>query len=369
MYFLGQAAHFTRSDLWRHTFAIGTSQDTLNLRQALSERYQSDLAHTALYHTGRSALTVALKMLLPRGSKVVVNGFTCQAVVQAVKAAGCVPIYADINREDLHFGASELQSLLDRHSDLKAIIIQNTLGLPADIQSIEKLARKHQIQIIEDLAHSVGTSYQDGREAGTVGVAAALSFGKGKSIDTSCGGALILRDLTLPAIKQPTKLPQLSDRLRDRFYPFFGWSMRFSRHFKLHKIIIGGLLALHFIARSADAELSTQTRLPKWQAKLALRQLRQIKAGRPPLRQHYFIARRSEALRELATAGFHFSEIWYDVPVSPARYYQKLHFPEVECPVATRVAAEIINFPTYYPLSALKPARQIIKKYQKELYD
>ncbi len=369
MYFLGQAAHFSRARLWQHTFATGTKRDAVKLRKALGQRYQADLAHVALYHTGRSALSVALKMLLPPGSKVAINGFTCQAVVQAVKAAGCVPIYVDINRKQLHFSATELKASLTRYPDLKALIIQNTLGLPADIKPIQQLAKQYHLQIIEDLAHSVGTPYQDGSEAGTLGAATVLSFGKGKSIDTSCGGALILRAPHLPAIDQPTKLPRLADRLRDRFYPFLGLCMRLSRHLKLHKVVTGGFLALHWIARSADAPLSRKTRLTNWQARLALRQLQRIKPGRSPLRQHYFVRNRSEVLQALADAGYHFSEIWYDVPVSPARYYKKLHFPEAECPVATRVAAEIINFPNYYPESALRPAHKIIKTYQKELHD
>lgn len=366
MYFLGQAAHFSRHDRLRHTFAVGTTRDSREFRQALARHYGSDFSHTALYHSGRSALSVALRVLLPKGSKIGINGFTCQAVVQAVKSAGQVPIYLDIAPGTLHFGATELRNTLKAHPDLKAIVIQNTLGYPADLPALEKIAKKYQLEIIEDLAHSVGVIYPDGREAGTVGQAVALSFGKGKSIDTSCGGALILRDTNLREVKQPCRLPSFLERVQDRLYPAFGALMRCSRRFRLHKFVTGGLLALKLIARSADAKLDINTRLTHWQAKLAFSQWAYRVHQSQPLRHYFFVKDREEVLRRLATQHFFFSETWYDVPISPARYYARANFPEKECPNATRAAAEIINFPIYYPDADLKPAYQIINSYLKE---
>ena len=65
----------------------------------------------------------------------------------------------------------------------------------------------------------------------------------------------------------------------------------------------------------------------------------------------------------LKKSGFYFDGFWYEKPVSPERYYSKVNFPEVECPVATEVAAQIINFPTYYKKSELEKAVKNIKPY------
>ena len=133
----------------------------------------------------------------------------------------------------------------------------------------------------------------------------------------------------------------------------------------LGKILTAALLKLGCIERSADSRLSTKTRLTHWQAKLALRQIKKLpKKGRPPLRDHYFVEDRDELLKRLRKLGYVFDEIWYDVPVSPSRYYKKMNFDEEACPVATEVADEIINLPTGVKKSDLTTAYKIIKEYK-----
>ena len=72
---------------------------------------------------------------------------------------------------------------------------------------------------------------------------------------------------------------------------------------------------------------------------------------------------RDEVLKELQKAGYYFGGFWYERPVSPERYYKKVHFPEAECLVAVEIAKQIVNFPTHYSKSDLAPARKIVEKY------
>ena len=122
------------------------------------------------------------------------------------------------------------------------------------------------------------------------------------------------------------------------------------------------LLKIHFIERSADAKLNVEKRMPHWQAKLALEKMRKLTKTNKPLREFFLVKNRDEVLAKLKKAGFNFDEFWYEVPISPARYYKKVHFPEKECPNATLVAAKIVNIPNYYKKSDLKPAIKIIKE-------
>lgn len=366
MIFLGQASNYSGLQILRHLFAFGTQRDSDELRAYLAARYGTTFDHVALYHNGRSALTVALRTLVPRDAGVAITSLTCCAVVQAVRAAKCTPVYVDIDRKTLHFNAENLKKTLKKHkNNLKAVIVQNNLGIPADIAEIEKVCRENDLILIEDLAHCAGVRYKDGREAGTVGRAAALSFGKGKSIDTISGGAVVFLDQNDPAVKQPTKTPYSIESLNDRWYPFHGLMIRLFYHIGLGKLLTAILLKLGCIERSADSRLTTATRLTHWQAKLALRQLKNLpKNGRPPLRDHYFVENRAELLKRLEKLGYIFTDIWYDVPVSPSRYYKKMHFDEKSCPVATKTAEEIINVPVNYPKSELTTAYKIIKEYQ-----
>lgn len=365
MLFLGAAANYRAKDILRHTFSFGTRQNFDDLKMHLALRYGVEFDRAALFHNGRSALCAGLKIALPKNSKVLVNGFTCHAVLEAVKTAGCVPVFADIETDTLHFDVKILRQIYAKHPDLKAIIIQNSLGIPVDIAKISQFTKLHNLLIIEDLAHCAGVHYSDKCETGTIGDIVALSFGKGKSIDTISGGALIIRNTQIKMVKQPMRRPILSDSLRDRWYPFLGVCMRGARYIHIHKLVTGLFLKLHFIERSADAKLDTNTRLTYWQSKLALRQFMALpNKGRQPIRKHFLVDNRDELLLKLSKKGYHFDEFWYEKPVSPARYYQKVHFPEQECPNSVRITQKIINVPIYYTKTELSPALKIIKEFQ-----
>lgn len=367
MIFLGLASNLSARQIVGQLFAWGTKKDSQKLKTALAEKYQSSPRNVRLYHTGRSALAAGFRAVGASSGKVIVPGLTCIAVIRAVRAAGFEPVYADIDPKTLQYDWAKLADMLDKKDNLcyngSIIVAQNTLGLPLEMQKLEKIAQKHQLKIVEDLAHSAGRFYPDGREVGTVGAAVALSFGKGKAIDTSEGGALVLRgNWGAYHPPEPEKKPNLADTLRDRWYPVFGAFVRAGYYVGLGKILTAVLVKLHFIALSADAKLDENVRLTHWQAKLARRQL--AKLPKTPLREFALVRDREELLRELEKSGARLCEIWYDTPVAPARYEKEADFPEEKCPNTVRIAEEIVNLPTWYPEERLQAARELIKEYE-----
>lgn len=319
-----------------------------------------------LTKNGRSALALALKSYFNGGDKIIVNGFTCYAVYEAVKEAGMTPVFADINEKTLNFDVETLATLLKSTTGrgAKGLIVQNTLGNAVEMEKIEKFAREHDLVIIEDLAHSAGVKYFDGRLAGTVGAATVLSFGKDKSVNAISGGAVVLRTPVKHEIEAPSKIPQISDHLRARFYPFFCAICRGLNGVHLGGILMRFLMRIHWVELSADNRLDLKRRLSKFEARLALEQLKKLhKRGEPVLRDFYLVRDRAEVLKKLRAAGYFFDAFWYERPVSPERYYKEVQFPEKKCPVAVKVSQEIINFPKYYSAAELKPALEIIKPY------
>lgn len=373
---LGQASNYSAGQVFGQLFAWGTRKNSDQLRSALAQRYQVAPQNVALYHTGRSALTVAIQEIAQhQPMNVIIPGLTCIAVVRAVRAAGCNPVFVDIKPDNLSYNYAKLEQKLqelagkspktaksiDKNDKVcyngSIVLVQNTLGIPWDITKIQTIAHRYQALIVEDLAHSAGRKYASGEEVGTVGAAAALSFGKGKAIDTISGGAVILRH---HAVSQPAKRPKASDRWRDRWYPFFGLLARHTG--KLGQLAMSCLVKIHFVQRSADAELNTKRRLTHWQAKLALKQLSKLPSGK--LRDYRLVTDRTQVLAELKQNGYNFSEIWYDAPVSPPRYAAEANFPTKSCPETVRIAQQIINFPTWYSPDRLKSAYEIVKKYE-----
>lgn len=357
-YFLGLAANQKR--VWRHLFMRAGKKDATQLEEFLAEHYGGE---AMLAKNGRSALALALKAYFNKGDKVIVNGFTCYAVYEAVRAAGLVPVFADIDKTDLNFSIKTLEKVIDENT--VGIIVQNTLGNPVDMQAIERFAGKHGLIIVEDLAHSAGVKYADGREAGTVGAATVLSFGKDKAIDATSGGAVVLRHHHMNKVVKPGRAPRKSDYLRERFYPLFGaWCRRLTR-VHLGGVLMRALIKIHFVERSADNKLDLTRRPANFEAKLALEQLKKLpKSGAKPLREFYLVKNRGEALEKLKKAGYYFDGFWYEKPISPARYYEKTKFDEKTCPVATEVAKKIVNLPNYYSKNELARAREIIEEYK-----
>ena len=362
-YFLGTAAGVKH--VFRHLFARGSEKDCQELTDFLSKKYGGE---AILTKNGRSALTIALKTYLQARDAVLINGFTCHAVVEAVKAAGMVPVYADISPKDLNFTAETLEAAY-RKAEIKpkCVVIQNTLGNHVDIASVENFAKRHEMVIIEDLAHCAGVKYADLREVGTVGDATVLSFGKEKSIDTVSGGAVILRELNYKVKGAPNILPQnparKADNARARFYPLLGKIYRGLSYVKLNGAFMRMLLKLKWVEKSADSELDVSRRIGCFEAKLALPQLKKMRAGgQPSLRRFYLLDNRDEVLAELRKAGYYFDGFWYEKPVSPERYYKEAHFPETECPMAVAVSQRIINFPMYYTAAELAPAERIVRE-------
>lgn len=384
MIWLGLASNYSARDILRHSFAVGTNRDYLALESALSDRYSVPLAQTTLIYSGRSALALALLSfkeagLLKSGDRVGVNAFTCHAVIQAVRAADLEPYYLDLTTNDTpNFSLPLLESALKSDPRLRAVIAQNTFGLPLNDRELLALKRKYNFLLLEDLAHCAGRFYPSGKEIGTIGDATCLSFGKGKSIDTITGGACLIRtpNVPFPSTFDKSRLKKRAkngDTPRASWYPVFAATARGLSYLHLEKPFLALLLKLKWIERSADTALDLSRTTTNWQAKLALSQLRRLPtAPKNPakslLRDYYLVADRDACLDDLRKHGFRLEEFWYSTPVAPERYYKSLNFPETTCKNAVFFSEHVVNLPTWYNKGNKKQqvaaARKIIKKYR-----
>lgn len=384
MIFLGLASNYRAKDILKHVFALGHKKDYYSLERELASRYSAPLENTSLIYSGRSSISVALKSFIlagkvNKGDFVAINSFTCFAVIEAIKNAGLTPLYVDLektaDRKILpNYSAKNLENLKKKNDRLKVFILQNTFGTPVDIESFLKLKEKYNLLLLEDLAHSAGRFYElktgEKREIGTVGDATCLSFGKGKAIDTILGGAVILRnpELSLEKVIKKSLLLKTptSDSLRAAAYPLLAAIARGLAHLNLEKYWLGLLLKLKWIERSADTKLRELNTITPWQATLTLNQLKNLKST--PLREYILVKDKEEVLSRLKLDGFRLEESWYEVPVSPARYFESLNFPKDSCPNAVFFADHVINLPTWYHdkkhLKELKKLKLILRDYE-----
>lgn len=164
--------------------------------------------HIVFYNSARSALyEILMAFGIGKGDEVIVQPFTCVAVPDPIIWAGAQPVYCDID-ETLNLDPGKLEKCITKKT--KAIIVQHTFGIVAKIDTIKKIAQKHNILLIEDCAHSLGAS-QNGRQVGSMGDAAILSFGRDKIISSVFGGAALIRTTHSGSIKKlNTSYKQLS---------------------------------------------------------------------------------------------------------------------------------------------------------------
>lgn len=150
--------------------------------------------HTVAVTSGTAALICGLAgMGIGPGDEVIVPGYTFMATANAVLAVGAVPIIAEID-ESLGIDAWDAERKIT--SRTKAIIPVHMCGLPANMDAVMAVAKKHGVKVLEDACQADGGSYR-GRRLGSIGDAGAFSFNHFKIISCGEGGALTTDDDTI----------------------------------------------------------------------------------------------------------------------------------------------------------------------------
>ena len=142
-----------------------------------------------------AALFLSLKALgLPRDARVLIPGFTFAAVPSSIVHADCIPVLCEVGdnyRVDMADFAAKLDSV-------QAVIISHMRGHTSDMDAIMELCDARDIPVIEDAAHSLGTTWH-GRNIGTIGKVGCFSFQSYKMINAGEGGILVSDDADLVA--------------------------------------------------------------------------------------------------------------------------------------------------------------------------
>ncbi len=152
--------------------------------------------HAIALANGTLALELALKVLnIGPGDEVIVPARTFLATASAVIAQGATPVCADVDINSQSILAESIKSLIN--SKTKAIIVVHIAGWACDMDSIIKIAKDHNLKLIEDCAQAHGARYKN-KIVGTFSDIAAFSFCQDKIMTTGGeGGMLIMNDTEL----------------------------------------------------------------------------------------------------------------------------------------------------------------------------
>jgi dTDP-4-amino-4,6-dideoxygalactose transaminase len=129
---------------------------------------------------GTDSIEILLKAAgIGAGDEVIVPALSWISTSEAVSSIGATPVFVDITEDTFGINTALIESKITKKT--KAIIPVHLYGCPADMDPIMKIAKKHNLFVLEDCAQAHGAKYK-GQLIGTIGDAASFSFYPGKNL-------------------------------------------------------------------------------------------------------------------------------------------------------------------------------------------
>jgi dTDP-4-amino-4,6-dideoxygalactose transaminase len=149
--------------------------------------------HTIAVSNATAALHLAcLAVGIGSGDEVIVPSLTFVATANAVRYTGAKPVFADIESENqLTISPASIEACITDRT--RAILVMHYAGYACDMNAITEIARKHNLIVLEDSAHAIGSDLK-GRKLGTLGSIGCYSFFSNKNMTTGEGGMLATDD-------------------------------------------------------------------------------------------------------------------------------------------------------------------------------
>jgi len=170
---------------------LSMGEETQNFEKEFAEF--TGAKHALAVTNATAALHMACMAVdLGPGDEVIVPSLTFVATANAVRYTGATPVFADVESENwLTISPASIEKCITEKT--RAILIVHYAGYPCDMPAIQAIAKKHNLAILEDSAHTIG-SYLDGRHLGTLGEVGCFSFFSNKNMTTGEGGMVTTND-------------------------------------------------------------------------------------------------------------------------------------------------------------------------------
>ncbi|MGG3799031.1 DegT/DnrJ/EryC1/StrS family aminotransferase [Metabacillus fastidiosus] len=288
---------------------------------------------------GLDALYLILKGYgIGKGDEVLVPSNTFIATALAVTYAGAIPIFVEPDIETYNINPGLMEQAISNNT--KAIIAVHLYGQPAEMEQINRIAKKYNLKVIEDAAQAHGALYK-GKKVGSLGDAAAFSFYPGKNLGAlGDGGAIVTNDKELTH-----KVRALGN---------------YGSHEKYHHIYKGTNSRLDEIQaaflRIKLTKLERYNSSRKMIANKFIEGINNSKIMLPVKKDnlehvwHLFVIRspyRKELQQYLDSYGIGTS-IHYPIPIHLQKAYKDFGFNEGDYPIVEKISNEILSLPLWY---------------------
>ena len=300
---------------------------------------------------GTSALHAACYAAgIAPGDEVITTPLTFAASANCVKYCGGTPVFADVDLNTYNIDPEDIRRKITDKT--KAIIPVHLAGQPCDMDAIHQIAKEHNLIVIEDGAHALGSAYK-GKKVGTLSDMTTFSFHPVKPITTGEGGMIMTDD---PALYQKlflfrshcvTKDPAL---MSENPGPWYYQQLDLGYNYRITDIQCAlGVSQMRkldrFLARRRELVERYNQIFADWEDIVTPYQLPDTISG-----WHLYIVQirnhdRLAVFEKLREAGIGVN-VHY-IPVYKHPYYQQNGYKDVCCPNAEEIYAHMISLPLY----------------------
>ncbi|MFW5703486.1 MAG: DegT/DnrJ/EryC1/StrS family aminotransferase [Patescibacteria group bacterium] len=363
-------------------------------KEWLADEFHTHKQQVHLFLSGRAALSKLMTALGAKpGDQVIVTGFTCEAVVVPLLQQNLSVSYWDITKKDYCINPKLNTPPISRNT--KYLLIQHTFGIPPQRSMLFSFAKKHNLTVIEDLAHGWSRGVFDQDQDDSIKL---LSFGRSKSLSSVFGGAIITankeQSITLNDVYKQLPSPSIRTLIQLLLYKPYAYLVKSTYgFFQLGKLIHAIGMKSHLITpeisqkeKRGEYDTFLEKRYPNALAILLLLQINRYEAtleirkditkiykdalkteiddGLSLARFPALVKDRESLLKEAKQLGWYFGK-WYTQPVAPAELdLKKVMYPNGSCPVSEEVCRHIVNLPTNVTPAIAKQIARLVSRYQ-----
>lgn len=156
----------------------------------MEERFGAE--KVLLTTSGTAALEMAAVLCdLKPGDEVILPSFTFSSTATAFQAMGATLVFVDIRPDTMNIDEAKIEDAITERT--RVIVPVHYAGVACEMDEIVRIARKHNLIVVEDAAQGVMSTYK-GRALGTIGTFGCYSFHETKNYSMGEGGALVIND-------------------------------------------------------------------------------------------------------------------------------------------------------------------------------
>ncbi|HYX30876.1 MAG TPA: aminotransferase class I/II-fold pyridoxal phosphate-dependent enzyme [Pyrinomonadaceae bacterium] len=343
----------------------------------------TNTSHAFSFAAGRMGLYAILEALgIGPDDEVIIPAYTCVVVPNAIRYRGAKVIFVDIDPVTFNIDPSKVEQAITPRT--RALYAQHTFGLLCDIDSLNAIARKHGLPVIEDAALALGASHH-GRPAGFLSDVGFFSSDYTKIISTQLGGVVTTNDAEIArkigAIKDQAAFlstSQIRKMLRTLVTQYV---LLRPKSYWLGRNLMWAANRLGLFFSFAD-ELSLEkptdypypARLSSWQARLGLSQLERLgdnlehrraigvdlenrikwlggclekDAANHAFLRYSFLVKDRERFLDRFKKHFDLAVWFTSIAHGRDTGLEQIGYINGSCPIAEYVARHIVNFPTH----------------------